>query len=660
MSVTPTPVQPALTPLNAAFVGAVAALSGVLFGFDASIAASVGSAVNAHFNLVNPGDIGSTFLGGMWGLFSNPAVYGQFLQGLWVGMVPLGALFGALCGGYVANKFGRKTGLLFNACLFLVGIVISLLSPSFGVFLFSRLLMGLAIGNSAVITPMYMAEVAPPASRGRILFMYQLSIVIGILLSFLVGVLVNAVVTREFLESCMGLIGLAGNSALTDPSNMDWRIMLAVGVIPAVLFLFGMFRMPRSPRWLVSQGRYEEAHIILRRMVGEANAQETLDEIKANALRKSDGEAGIRGIFTRIIFPVVLLGFFLQFFQQATGINATMYFGPQIFQEGGFSPDASMWAQVAMGAVNLVATVVSIFLVDKLGRRRLMFVGVSGIVVMLLVQAALFQRYTREAGARASLQSNPHEIISSQPDMMPLQPRNRVHGARSATGHGNAAEPLTLPTPVTNANRAANAGSSSDSAALVSTPAATGSAPAAATASGGASATSVPATGDTSGADTTATALAAPAANALGEPSAAVAAAGAAVEADLSAPAASTHSRTLTYLIFASVLVYIVFFAISAGPLCWLMISEVFPIRYRGIGMSIAVAANWFVDYLVTQLFPLMKENLGIPATFLSYAVCTAVALVLAYRFLPETKGVALEKIEENIYAGKRLRDIGA
>jgi hypothetical protein len=118
--------------------------------------------------------------------------------------------------------------------------------------------------------------------------------------------------------------------------------------------------------------------------------------------------------------------------------------------------------------------------------------------------------------------------------------------------------------------------------------------------------------------------------------------------------------NSLTYMIMASILLYIVFFAISAGPLCWLMISEIFPIRFRGIGMSIAVAANWLMDYFVSQLFPMMKDGLGMDMTCLVYAGCTFVGLVLACRFLPETKGVALEHIESNVYARKPLRRIGA
>lgn len=502
-------------PLNAAFVGAVAALSGVLFGFDASIAASVGGAVNTHFDLTGS----------------------PFLQGLWVGAVPLGALFGALAGGFVSSRFGRRAGLLFNALLFIAGIVLSFTAPVFAVYVISRLVMGLAIGNSAVITPMYMAEVAPPESRGRILFMYQLSIVIGILISFLVGVGVDAVVKD---------------------TNLSWRVMIAFGLAPALLFYLGMLKMPRSPRWLVEQDRHDEARHILRRMVGASKAGKTMHEIEEAAARKTD--VGIKAILSKTILPVIMLGFFLQFFQQSTGINADMYFGPEIFHEGGFSKTASMWAQVGMGLTNLVATVASIFMVDKLGRRKLMFIGVSGIVVMLGVQSYLFQRYANETDAAQTTAAVHGEPAGERP-VMP--------NVGAAVVHQSSAE-------MTSA-----------------------------------------------------------------------------------AQATAHETKTTTYLIFGSILLYIIFFAISAGPLCWLMISEVFPIKFRGIGMSIAVAANWLVDYFVSQLFPVMRDGLGMSTTCLIYAGFTLVGLALAVRFLPETKGVPLEEIEKNIYAGKPLREIG-
>jgi len=513
-------------PLNASFVGAVAALSGVLFGFDASIAASVGSAVNVHF-----------------GIAAKP-----FMQGLWVAAVPLGALFGALLGGVVANKFGRRSGLLFNALLFIAGIVISFTAPGFGVYVFSRLLMGLAIGNSAVITPMYMAEVAPPESRGRILFLYQLSIVIGILVSFLIGVAVDAIIKD---------------------TNLSWRAMIAFGLLPAILFFLGMLKMPRSPRWLVEQGRENEARRILRRMVGAKKAGETMREIEEAAKRETT--PGISAIFSKLLLPVFALGFFLQFFQQATGINADMYFGPEIFREGGFSQSASMWAQVAMGVVNLVATVVSIFMVDRLGRRKLMIFGVSGIIVMLGVQAFLFQKYANEVKESAGPVSHVNADPAGQRPVLPNS--GLAVGHESHDDHRSVAR----------------------------------------------------ANGD-----------AAPAEHLVAH-----------------------GAKVTTYLIFGSILLYIIFFAISAGPLCWLMISEVFPIKYRGIGMSIAVAANWLVDYFVSQLFPVMKDGLGMPLTCLIYAGFTTVGLVLAIKFLPETKGVTLEEIQANIYAGKPLREIG-
>lgn len=509
-SKTPSPLKP----LNTYFVGGVAALSGILFGFDASIAASVGGSVNAHFTLQDS----------------------PFSQGLWVAAVPLGALFGALLGGTTAKKLGRRGGLLLNACLFILGIVISATAPVFTVYVFSRLLMGLAIGNSAVLTPMYMAEVAPPDSRGRVLFLYQLSIVIGILVSFLVGVTVDLLITDQ---------------------SINWRVMIGIGLLPAICFLFGMLRMPRSPRWLVETGRHEEAHSVLQRMMGREKAKETLAEITDAAARETT--VNLKACLSKLILPVMLLGFFLQFFQQSTGINADMYFGPEIFREGGFSAAASMWAQVAMGAVNLVATIVAIFMVDRFGRRKLMCLGVTGIVVMLAVQAFLFHRYdlaTRQAGT-APVESAAATQAASTTSQKPMRPSTAVITHR------------------------------------------------------------------------------------------------------VEGPAVADRAQMLTYLIFASILLYIVFFAISAGPLCWLIISEIFPIKFRGIGMSIAVAANWLVDYFVSQLFPVMKTGLGMPFTCLIYAAFTLVGLALAYRFLPETKGVPLEEIEANIYAGKPLREIG-
>ncbi|MBC2596447.1 sugar porter family MFS transporter [Ruficoccus amylovorans] len=551
----------AIKPLSSFFVGTVAAMSGVLFGFDASIAAAVGGSVNTFF-----------------GLESAP-----LLQGLWVAAVPLGALIGALFGGKVSDRFGRKKGLIFNAFLFIAGIALAAVSPGFWVFVVARLMMGLAIGNSAVITPMYMAEVAPPESRGRILFMYQLSIVVGILFSFLVGVAVDASIKDTAL---------------------NWRVMLAIGLIPAFIFLFGMFKMPQSPRWLIENQFLREAHHVLMRMMGREEARSTFCDIHEAAARKTS--VNLKACFGKLILPVMLLGFFLQFFQQSTGINADMYFGPQIFSQGGFSASAAMWAQVAMGLVNLIATVVSIFLVDKLGRRKLMFIGVSGIIIMLGAQSYLFHRYEKfQQTAPAESRAVTTTDNAGQRPVLPNAGSAVTH--EQTTDHREIALAIASSRNVSQAMHAAVEGKS------VSVPA------------------DAQASAPTSPAGVTTPAL----------------------------PATPGKPPAITYWIFASILLYIVFFAISAGPLCWLMISEIFPIRFRGIGMSIAVAANWLVDYFVSQLFPVMKDGLGMSFTFLIYAAFTAVGLALAIRFLPETRGVPLEKIEENIYAGKPLRRIG-
>ncbi|MGE9292870.1 MAG: MFS transporter, partial [Puniceicoccales bacterium] len=448
-------------------------------------------------------------------------------------------------------------GLLLNAFLFIAGIALAALTPNFTFFIVARMLMGLAIGNSAVITPMYMAEVAPPETRGRILFMYQLSIVIGILISFIVGVLIDTFITNI---------------------DVSWRVMIGCGLVPALIFLFGMLKMPDSPRWLIENEKFRVGHEVLLRMMGKQEARDTFTEIHQAAARQTDVSAS--AIFSKMIFPVILLGFFLQFFQQSTGINADMYFGPEIFREGGFDQSASMWAQVAMGTVNLIATIVSIFMVDKLGRRKLMFIGLTGIIIMLCSQSYLFHKFDQEKVTTG-------EAVTSDP----AGQRHVLPNTGQAVTHEGASD----------ASRFSQAKSDAALASSEVTDAAT----------------------------------------------------------QVKQAATGSSSKTTTYLIFASILLYIVCFAISAGPLCWLMISEVFPIRFRGIGMSVAVAANWLVDYVVSQLFPLMKQDLGMAVTTLIYAAFTTVGLALAIKFLPETKGVPLEEIEENIYAGKPLREIG-
>lgn len=513
-----TPAGAALPPRTSVFlVGSVASLAGILFGFDSGIAASSGGAVNQHF-----------------GITDDP-----FLKGLWVACVPLGALFGALLGSKVSTGLGRKKGLLLNAVLFFLAISLAAFAPTLSLFVISRFLMGLAIGNSAVITPMYLAEMVPPAARGRVGFLYQLSIVVGILVSFVIGVVVTGLVADD---------------------NENWRIMIGFALIPAVIFFFGMLRMPESARWLVEKGREEDARRSLLRTVDEEEAEKVLGEIvEANARSE---KAPLSAIFGRMIFPVIILGFLLQFFQQSTGINADMYFGPEIFKEGGFGSAAALWAQVGMGVVNLAATIFSIFLVDRIGRRRLMIIGATGIVAMLAVQSYLFHLYDSDraaAGMGPSVTSQEH--------------KHTLPNVGSTVGHPSHKPSSPLP------------------------------------------------------AET--------------------------------AEAEATFESPVTGWIYASILVYIVFFAISAGPLCWLIISEIFPLRFRGIGMSIAVAANWLVNYLVSQLFPVMKTDLGMPVTTLIYAAFTLVGLILAIRYLPETKGVPLERIEANIWAGRPLRRIG-
>lgn len=481
-------------------MASVASMSGLLFGFDTAVAAAVGDAVNSYFGITDD----------LWA------------RGLWVASVPAGAIIGALFGGWSADAIGRKKGLILDAALFLFSLTLAALTPSFAVFIIARVLMGIAVGNSAVLTPIYMAEIAPPHRRGAILFLYQTSIAVGILSSFLVGLAVN-----HFVD---------------DPQHLvDWRIMLGFGAILAIAFGLAMFTMPRSPRLLIERGYTDEAEAILTSILGDADQARTSCKEIENAAKDRLSTDGASSHW-KLLLPVIFLGFFLQFFQQTTGINADLYFGPEIFKRAGFGESAALWSQVALGVVFVLSTLIAMPLVDRIGRRPLLIFGLCVIVATLIFQGIMFQYIPLGEGQY-----------------------HVGHNAPIAKGH-------------------------------------------------------------------------------------------AAVE---GAVQVAAISPAVAWSVFASILIFIFTFGLSAGPIVWCMISEIFPMHFRGAGMAIAVTANWAMDTIVSLLFPTMKADLGMTITSFIYAGFTILAVLLAVFLLPETRGVSLEEIERNILKRKPLRWIG-
>lgn len=413
----------------------------------------------------------------------------------------IGAMIGALVSGYLSDKLGRKNVILAAAIIFLFGATWCGIAPDVSNLRAARIFLGIGIGVASFSTPLYIAEISPAKIRGTLVSMFQLLITVGLLGAFL------------------------SDSAIADNTDAScWRTMFYVGVVPALILLVGMLILPESPRWLISKGREEEAKSIMQKYEDPAVIDSEINTMKMD-LRQDSEQMGLAETFTKKwMFYPLMLAVMIMFFQQAVGINTVIYYGPSIFQKAGFADsEAAVMAQVSVGVVNVIFTIVSLFLIDKLGRRKLFFLGMIGMVVTLLMIAGCFINL----------------------DKM----------------------------------------------------------------------------GDTG-----------------------------------------------RYGIVGSMLLYIAFFAVSMGPLGWLIITEVFPVKVRGVGSSIGSVANWTCDALIVWTFFKMitkitdlfngNESYGTAGAFCVFAIVALIGIVWGYFFLPETKGKKLDEIEAHWKAGKTPREL--
>jgi sugar porter (SP) family MFS transporter len=312
-------------------ITAVTALSGLLFGFDTAIINGAIVFLRRHFG---------------WSDVETEVAAGSLLAG---------CALGAGMAGTLSDRFGRKQILLLSALIFALSSVATALPTGLGQFIAARVVAGIAIGIASMLAPLYIAEVSPAAIRGRLVSMNQLAIVLGILISYLVGWML---------------------SGLGDES---WRWMFAVAAVPSLLFLAALFTVPESPRWLVKEGRHDEAARVLARL-GEPPSR--LDEIERTIAEE-------RGSLRQLLEPglrrPMSIGIALAILQQVTGINTVLYYGSIIFTEqaGAANTAAALWANVLVGAMNLVFTVVALFTIDRLGRKVLLIAAAAGMGVSL-------------------------------------------------------------------------------------------------------------------------------------------------------------------------------------------------------------------------------------------------------------------------------------
>jgi sugar porter (SP) family MFS transporter len=287
---------------------------------------------------------------------SQELVLTPFLEGLVVASLLLGAAVGAASAGPLSDRLGRRNLIVIAAILFTVGAIGAALSPNVGVLVLFRVVLGVAVGTAALVVPLYLSEIAPTEIRGAISSLNQLNIVVGILLAFIVNAL------------------LANAEA--------WRWMLGLAGIPSVILLIGMFFLPETPRWLVSQDRDEDARDVLRR---SRNEDETEKEIREIREVEEQEEGGLGELTASWVRPALVVAIGLAVFQQIVGINTIIYYAPTTLTNVGYGAAAAIYANLIIGVVNVIMTLVAIRIIDRVGRKPLLLVGLVGMVASLTI-----------------------------------------------------------------------------------------------------------------------------------------------------------------------------------------------------------------------------------------------------------------------------------
>jgi sugar porter (SP) family MFS transporter len=311
------------------------ALGGLLFGYDTGV------------------------ISGALLFIPNSFKLSPFLQGAIVAGLLLGAMIGAAFAGRMADQLGRRRLIMAAAVVFTVGSLLAAFAPTVGILVAARVIIGLAVGSAALVVPLYLSEIAPTEVRGAIASLNQLMIVSGILVAFIV----NAVLA----------------------SSGDWRLMLGLAAVPSVVLFVGMLFMPETPRYLVHTGEEGTAHEVLEDLPGDERPQERIEEI-----REVDSEeqevTGIRGLLhAKWVRPALLVATGLAVFQQLVGINTIIYYAPTTLTNVGFAKTSAIYANLIIGVINVGMTVLAVKLIDRVGRKPMLFAGVSGMVLSLVV-----------------------------------------------------------------------------------------------------------------------------------------------------------------------------------------------------------------------------------------------------------------------------------
>lgn len=329
-------------------IAAIAAIGGLLFGYDTGVIAGALPFISKQWNL---NDSSKEWV---------------------VSIVLLGGIVGSLTSGRITDALGRKKVNFITSILFGIGSVLTALSNTIEILILGRFILGLAVGIASFAVPLYIAEIAPANIRGRLVTLFQFAITIGILISY--------VCSYAFAQSDEG-----------------WRWMFGAGIIPAAILFFGMLYVPESPRWLLVKNKEKEARIVLSRILDENIVENEVSQIKKTITEEKNNQYSWSDLFTKRLRQPLLIGIGIFFIQQFSGINAVIYYAPTIFKDAGFASDnAQLLATIGVGIVNSLSTILAIIFLDKLGRKPILFIGLVGASIALFCLGLSF--YLKENG----------------------------------------------------------------------------------------------------------------------------------------------------------------------------------------------------------------------------------------------------------------------
>ncbi|MBR1907686.1 sugar porter family MFS transporter [bacterium] len=441
-------------------IAVIASFGGLLSGYDTGVISGALLFINESWNLSDT------------------------LQGILVSSVLIGAVVGAATNGVLADIFGRKKIIMTTAVIFILGSVMCAFAPNIIVLILSRAFVGLAVGIVNFVVPLYISEISPKHLRGTLVSLYQWAITSGILFSYFINVAFSK-------------------------SYYNWRWMLFAGVIPGLILFIGMLFMKDTPRWLISKNRIDEAKDVFLKIEPDTDLDKEINDVKKTLSSLENNKLSFK---KWMIMPFVV-GIGMMFTQICTGINTIIYYAPTIFKSAGFDSNiTAIYATAGIGIVNFLMTIVAVYFTDRLGRKPLLYFGLTGIMLSLFALSASF------------------------------------------------------------------------------------------------------------------------------------------VFADILADSAKWVSVTC-------LVTYIICFAMSLGPVAFILVSEVFPLSIRGFSMSICVLSNFAFNFFVVASFPILLNRIGGAWTFSIFGFISILCIIFVYFCVPETKGISLEQIEENWKNGIKPRE---